>query len=212
MPGLPDLILRAPVFHRVGKASRLPGASTNPLIDDMITRLNADPSLPANKIAKIAEDMGFYADAAQAEHFKRDWLNDPPGGGFWPSIDTEAILRKGLVTMLETFKAEAKPLEFFWVTSGDQNSSRWEMSITVTNKVIVVMFHTPQFPCFVPTQPSTTMTIVRPEGGVIVARPVLEPIPPTLPLQTLKATTAKAKKRTKKPKRRPGHGPKKTKR
>jgi hypothetical protein len=116
------------------------------------------------------------------------------------------------VTMLETFKAEAKPLEFFWVTSGDQNSSRWEMSITVTNKVIVVMFHTPQFPCFVPTQPSTTMTIVRPEGGVIVARPVLEPIPPTMPLQTLKATTAKAKKRTKKPKRRPGHGPKKTKR
>jgi hypothetical protein len=209
MPGMPDLILRAPVFGRLSHASRVPGAHTNPLIDSMIARLNGDPALPGNKIAKIAEDMGFYADAPQADHFKRDWLNDPPGGGFWKTIDTEAILRKGLVTMLETFKAKNKPLEFFWVISGDQNSTRWEMSITVCNRVIVVMFHTPQFPCFVPTQPSTTMTIVRPEGGVVVARPVLEPVPPAMAAAAKKRPP---KKITMKPKHRPPRGPKKSKR
>jgi hypothetical protein len=74
------------------------------------------------------------------------------------------------------------------------------------------MFHTPQFPCFVPTQQSTTMTIVRPEGGVVVARPVLEPVPPA----TIAAAAAKVKKPTrrhpKKPKRKPPRGPKKAKR
>jgi hypothetical protein len=208
---MPDLILRAPVFHRLGKASRVRGAHNNPLIDDMITRLNGDPALPANKIAKIAEDMGFYADAAQADHFKRDWLNDPPGGGFWPTIDTEAILRKGLATMLDTFKTKGKPLEFFWVISGDQNSSRWEMSISVCPRTIVIMFHTPQFPCFVPTQPSTTMTIVRPEGGIVVARPVLQPVPPAPPAAAAKAKKPKKKLRNKKPKK-PSRGPKKARR
>jgi hypothetical protein len=207
MPGMPDLILRAPVFHRVGKASRVQGAQNNPLIDAMIARLNADPLQPQNKLAKIAEDFGFYTDAAHAEHFRRDWLNDPPGGGFWPTIDTEGIIRKGLVTMLEKFKNLGRPIEFFWVISGDQNSSRWEMSITVCRRVIVVMFHTPQFPCFVPTQSSTTMTIVRPEGGTIVVRPVLEPVPPTPP----PAKNKPPKKKRKKPKKTP-KGPKKRKR
>jgi hypothetical protein len=194
---MPDLILRAPVFHRIGKASRLKDAASNPLIDTMITRLNGDPADADNKIAKIAEDMGFYTDAAQAEHFKKDWLNDPPNSGFWQTIDTEAILRKGLVAMLEAFKTHKKPLEFFWVISGDQNTDRWEMSITVCKKVIVVMFHTPQFPCNVTTHDSTTMTIVRRQQGTVVVRPVLIPDAPTPPASTATATA----KKTTKPKR-----------
>ncbi|HXJ33711.1 MAG TPA: hypothetical protein VMS22_06675 [Candidatus Eisenbacteria bacterium] len=208
MPGMPDLILRAPVFHRLAKASRLAGASSNPLVDEIITRLNGDPSQPANKIPQIMQDMGFYADAPAAEHFRRDWLNDPPGGGFWQTIDTESIIRKGIAVALEKFKDVGKPLEFFWVISGDQTTSRWEMTVTVCKRVIVVMFHTPQFPCFVPTKASTSMTVIRPEGGAIIARPVLEPNPPAPAgaAAAKKKPKTKHKKKTKHPK-----GPKKNK-
>ncbi len=202
MPGMPDLILRAPVFGRLTKASRVKGAHTSPLLDKLIKRLQGDPSLPENKLVKIAVDHGFYADAAQAEHVKKDWLNDPPGGGFWPSIDTESIIRKGLLTLCEQFKATGKPIEVFWVISGDQNTSRWEMSISVCRSIIVVMFHTPQFPCFVPTRQSNSMWIARLESNTAVSRPVLEPVPPAAPSGTgMPKKPKKAKKRKKRGRR-----------
>jgi hypothetical protein len=175
---MPDLILKAPVFGRFARASRIKGAHKNPFLDEIIRRLEADPSKPENKLVKIARDMGFYASDAQAEHVKRDWLNDPPGGGFWPAVDTEAILRQGLLAACRKFRETGLPLEFFWVISGDQNTTRWEISISQCPECIVVMFHTPQFPCFVPTEASDSMWIVRPEGGAVICRPVQVPVAP----------------------------------
>jgi hypothetical protein len=171
-----DLLMRAPVFQRLAKASRMKDAHKNPLIDVMIRRLRGNPADPRNKIARIAEDMGFYRNAAQAEHFQRDWLNDPPGHGFWKKIDTEAIMRVGLVAVLKTFKRHGLPLEFFWVIDGPRGTRRWEMSISVCATVIVVMFHTPQFRCPVwTTRRSTTMSVVRAAGRRVGVHPVLVP-------------------------------------
>lgn len=176
MPGMPDLILKAPVFGRFAKASRLKGAAKSPLLDQLIQRLEGDPSLPANSLVQMALDMGFYASPQQAEHVRRDWLNDPPGNGFWPGIDTEALLREGLLTVCRKFKETRLPIEFFWVISGDQNTARWEMSVSRCKRCLVVMFHTPQFPCFVPTEPSKSMWIIREENGAVISRPVQVPV------------------------------------
>lgn len=206
MPGMTDLILRAPVFRRLAKASRIPGAADNPLIDLIIQRLEGNSTLPQNKLVQIALDFGFYQDDAQAAHLKRDWLNQGTGPGFWPTIDTEAIIRKGMVTVLQKFQEKKRPLELFWVISGDSDTDRWEMTVSVCRRVIVVMFHTPYMPCFVPTQNSETMFVIRRESGTVVSRPVLEPKPPAA-LPKAKATAPKKKK--KKGKKAPPKGPKK---
>ncbi|HZR71069.1 MAG TPA: hypothetical protein VFB01_18670 [Burkholderiales bacterium] len=178
MPGMPDLLVKAPVFGRFARASRLKGAHRNPLLDQMISRLQADPTKAENKLVRIARDMGFYKSDAQAEHVKRDWLNDPAGGGFWPAIDTESVMREGLLAVCRKFKETGLPVEFLWVISGDQNTTRWEMTISQLSECLVVMFHTPQFPCFVPTVPSDSMWVVRCENGRVVTRPIQIPVPP----------------------------------
>jgi hypothetical protein len=175
MPGMPDLILKAPVLERLERLSRMKGLKKSPLLKDAIKRLGGNPQKPENRLVAIARDMGLYASDADAEHFKQHWLNDPPGSGFWPSIDTEPILRKGLEVACRKFKASGLPCEYFWVISGDQNTTRWEMSISKGKSQITIMIHTPQFPCFVPTVQAHNMWIVRPEGGMVVARRVLVP-------------------------------------
>jgi hypothetical protein len=79
MPGMPDLILKAPALDRLEKLSRIKNMKKSPLLTDAIKRLGGDPKKPENRLLKVARDMGLYASDAEAEHFKQHWLNDPPG-------------------------------------------------------------------------------------------------------------------------------------
>jgi hypothetical protein len=206
---MPDLLLKAPVFGRIAKASRVPGANTNPLLDQIIDRLEADPTQPQNRLAQIAIDFGFYKDAQHAEHLAKHWLDDPPGTGFWPGIlEVEEIIRKGMALALKKFRETGRPLEFFWVISGDQNSDRFEMSVSLCRKVIVVMFHTPQVPCNVPTKFSDRIWLARKESGSVITRAALVPDVPQ-PVSAAKVKAAKKKPRVKQPKKPKGPGPKK---
>ncbi|MGH7785214.1 MAG: hypothetical protein ACRERC_00010 [Candidatus Binatia bacterium] len=177
MPGMPDLILKAPVLKRLEILSRIPGMKNSQKLKDAIARLNGPLTDPDNRLVKIARDLGLYASDAEADHFKAHWLDDPAGSGFWPGIDTESILRKGLWLACTKFKNSGRPCEYFWVISGDQNSTRWEISVSKGKHQITIMLHTPQFPCFVPTVHATNMWIVREEAGAVISRKVLIPQP-----------------------------------
>jgi hypothetical protein len=171
---MPEIIIKAPIFTRLEAMSRIPGMKDNPMLSAAIARLKN----PQNKLIDVAKDMFLYADDAQASHFKKDWLNDPPGGGFWAQqgIDVEPIIRAGLVLACEKFQATGLPCEYFWVASGDNKTSRWEISVTVGVDRITIIFHTPQYATAVgATRQSPKTWIVREENGVVVTRPALEP-------------------------------------
>lgn len=204
MPGMFDVILRAPVFGRLSRASRIPGAAASPLLADIITRLG-DPN---DNMVDIAADMGFYSTPAQESHVRKDWLNEDPGGhpGFWPTIRTEPIMRAGLKVACERFRDTGKPLEFLWVMSGDQYSTTFEVSITECRDIVLVVFHTPPAPCLETPANSQSMWIVRyGVGNVLESRPVkiplsLFPDPPPVPsARTVVAKKPPKKKRRKKP-------------
>lgn len=208
MPGMPDLILKAPVFGRFAKASRIPGAASSPLLQQMIDRLEA-PTTVGNDLDQIAIDMGFYADATQAAHVKRDWLNkDPNQPGFWPTIATEPLMRAGLLRVCKLFQATGKPVEFLWVFADREGGTVWEMTISQLKSALVAIFHTPRVHCFETKMDSQSMWVVRYDDfGALDSRPVkipasVYPDPPPTAEAVAKSTT-KAKKFKKKPKRKP---------
>ena len=212
MPGMLDLILKAPVFGRLERASRIPGAHTNPLLDEIIDRLE-DPTAPNNGLVQIAQDMGFYSTAAQAVHLKEHWLNDPPGNGFWQGINTEPIIRKGLAKACRVFRKHGHPFEFYWVMAGSQNASEWQMSISLAHKTTLVIFHTPRVPCQLPEVDSKTMWLSLEENGAVVVRPVHIPDDPLAPPEPDGKKHKKHHKKKKHDKKKgPKPGPKKGKR
>jgi hypothetical protein len=200
---MPDLILKAPIFGRISKASRIPGSSADARLGQMIARLDADPTQPQNKLVQIGLDFGFYSSAQQAEHLSKHWLDDPPGAGFWAGLpEVEEIIRKGLSLALKKFRDTGLPLEFFWVISGDENSDRFEISVSVCATVIVVIFHTPQVPCNVTTEHSHNIWLARFETGSVITRKAIVPRVPAPPIQPNTTAPPRARrKRTKKPKR-----------
>ncbi len=207
MPGMLDIILKAPVFGRLEKASRVPGAPSNPLLDEIISRLE-DPADPDNGLVQIARDMGFYSSEAQAVHLKEHWLNDPPGNGFWQGIDTEPIIRKGLAKACRLFRDHGRPMEFFWVMSGSQNTSDWEMSISLCHRTTLIIFHTPRVACQLQPVDSDTMWLSLEENGAVVLRPVH--LPDDGLVQPILEEKKPKKRQKKKPhKKGPKPGPKK---
>jgi hypothetical protein len=153
MGGMPDLIVKAPVFARLEAWTRAPGNWQSSVLDSIINRLTGPVNDPANGLVQIGIDFGFYADLAKTEHLRNDWFNEG-GNGFWQNVaDVEGIMRKGLAKTCELFKQTGKPVELFWViSSSDQNDSRWEMSTSICNEILLVIFHTPQAPCDTPTK------------------------------------------------------------
>lgn len=210
MPGMLDLILKAPVFGRLERASRVNGAQDSPLLDEIITRLE-DTTDPNNGLVQIARDMGFYASDAQAVHLKEHWLNDPPGNGFWQGIDTEPIIRKGLAKACRVFRKHGRPFEFYWVMAGSQNASEWQMSISLAHKTTLVIFHTPRVPCQLPEIDSETMWLSLEENGAVVVRPVHVPNDPLAPPEPDEKKHGKHHKKKKPHKKAPKPGPKKAK-
>jgi hypothetical protein len=200
-----DIILKAPVFGRLEKASRVPGAHYNPLLDEIIDRLE-DPSDPDNSLVQIARDMGFYSSEAHAVHLKEHWLNDPPGNGFWQGNDTEPIIRKGLAQACRLFRDHGRVMEFFWVMSGSQNASEWQMSVSLCHRTTLVIFHTPRVPCDLQPVDSDTMWVSLEENGAVVLRPVH--IPEDGLVQPVSAKKGKKKHHKKGPKPGPKKGKK----
>lgn len=182
MPGLPDLILKAPVFARLEALSRNQAFWQTQAAQDLLNALIADLDNPAKKIIDIVKAAGLY-NTNSTNHFEVHWLNST-GQGYWFKMQTqvEAVLRAGMKRACEIFVANnyAKPFEYFWVISGDQNSSRWEMSISEGANQVTVIFHTPQTP---PVYPNTIanpkMTIARYDTGTGKAKlePVQVPVP-----------------------------------
>jgi hypothetical protein len=175
-----DIILKAPVFDRLEKASRLPGAHKHPYVKKIIKRLK-DPN---DNVAQIALDMGFYSDAAHAVHLQQHWLNQPPNPqAFWGGIDTPTLMRLGLLKACEVFQKYGLPFEFFWVMSGAATTNDWEVTVSLCDKSTLVVFHTPRVPCQLPMKASKTMwvTLDDPVAGVIQTRPVNLPVDPLFP-------------------------------
>src|SRR5262249_54448629 len=146
MPGMLDIILKAPIFDRLEAASNIPGAQNDPRVDQIITRLQDN----TDSIVQIGLDMGFYASAAQADHLKRHWLDDPPGGGFWAGINTEPLVRQGLLKAAQLFKQHGRGLEIYWVMSGSTASTDWEATGSLCRRATLPSVRTPRVPCHLP--------------------------------------------------------------
>src|SRR5262245_13557955 len=121
MPGMLDIILKAPIFDRLEAASNVPGAQNDPPLDKIIKSLKDR----TDGLVDIGLYMGFYGSSQQAEHLKKHWLNDPPGDGFWQGINTEPIIRAGLLKAAQVFKQHGRGLEIYWAMSGSQASTDW---------------------------------------------------------------------------------------
>lgn len=188
MPGMPDILQRAPVLRRLAKASRVPGANASPILTNIITRLK-NPAGPQDDLLALALEKGFYANAAAADHFRKHWLDDPPGSGFWPGLPTKKVIAAALLKTCELFKQTGFPIEFFWAVSGEQATDRFEVTIAQCDgsKVLVVTFHTPAVPCNVATKAAPNLWVTRDEFGTVVTRNIL--IPDVPPAAAATATT-----------------------
>src|SRR5262249_32779581 len=153
------------------------------------------------------------------DHLKRHWLDDPPGGGFWAGINTEPLIRQGLLKAAQLFKQHGRGLDIYWVMSGSQASTDWEVTVSLCRRATLLIFHTPRVPCQLQQTPSDTMWIIveDPGTGTVVTRPVNVPVDPNAvaPPGTGGAKTRNPKKpkNRKKPKKpgKPPKGPKKKK-
>jgi hypothetical protein len=180
MPGLPDLILKAPVFARMEAMSRDEDLWKSQSSKDMLNQIVLDLGGTSKSIVDIARDMGLY-DTDSTKHFEEHWLN-VNGNGYWRNMQSQvnAVLRGGMKRACELFIANnyAKPFEYFWVISGDTNSSRWEMSISEGENQVTVMFHTPQTPpIYSKWILNPKMTLVKFDGTNYFFDPVKIPIP-----------------------------------
>ena len=180
MPGLPDLILKAPVFARMEALSSDPDIWKSQSAKDMLNQVVLDLGGSAKTILDIARDSGLY-DTDSTKHFEEHWLNSN-GNGYWKKMQNHvnAVLRAGMKRACELFISNnyAKPFEYFWVIAGDVNSSRWEVSISEGEHQVTVIFHTPQTPqVYGNTIDNPKMTIVRFDGTKAVYEPVKIPVP-----------------------------------
>ena len=181
MPGLPDLILKAPVFARMEALSRNAAFWQKKASRDALDQIVLDLGGTAKSLVDIAK-AGWLYDVDPTKHFEEHWLNTT-GNGYWNYMQSQvnAVLRAGMKRACELFITHnyALPFEYFWVISGNQNSSRWEMSICEGVNQVTVMFHTPQTPPTYPTTvPDPTITTVKFNGVNVVLAPVQVPIPP----------------------------------
>src|SRR5262245_15252604 len=131
MPGIPDLIMKAPVFGRLEALSRNTKFWETEAARTALKLIAIDLGDPQKKLIDIAK-AGWLYDNDSTAHFERHWLNSQ-NDGYWNTMQTEleAVLRAGMKRACEIFIASgySKPFEYFWAISGDVKSSRWEMSI-----------------------------------------------------------------------------------
>jgi hypothetical protein len=182
MPGLPDLILKAPVFARLEVLSRDTALWKTQAARDALNQIVLDLDDPTKKLIDIAK-AGWLYDNDSTVHFEKHWLNST-NDGYWKKMQTEieAVIRAGMRRACELFIScnYAKPFEYFWVISGDTQSSRWEMSISEGVNQVTVMFHTPQTPpTYQHTIANPKITIARWDNaaGKAVLEPVQVPVP-----------------------------------
>lgn len=180
MPGLPDLVLKAPVFARMEAMSRDTDLWKKKVARDALNQACLDLGDSTKPLVEIAKAAWLY-DNDPTAHFEEHWLNKN-GNGYWRNMQdqVDAVLRAGMKRACELFIAKnyAVPFEYFWVISGDTNSSRWEVSICEGANQVTVMFHTPQTPpIYNQTIANPEMTIARWRNGQAVLEPVQVPVP-----------------------------------
>ena len=203
MPGMPDVILKSPIMHRFETftAGVKSSARKRTKLQKAITRL----SDPNDSLVDIALDLDFYSSKAAAEHFEKHWLGlDPLVPTFWPTLTPQpitTIIRLGLLKVCRLVKSSKLPAEFWWVMSGVNGTTDWEMSVSKGKRQITVMFHTPQIPCAVKIEdsPRTWISLNQfdPNSGLstVLLRPAKQPArPPKKP-----KAKAKKKKKAKRP-------------
>lgn len=148
MPGLPDLILKAPVFARLEALSRDTAFWGNKASKDRLNQIVVDLGGSVKTLLDISKS-GWIYDSDPTEHFEKHWLNST-NDGYWKNMQLKVneVLRAGMKRACEIFIANnyAIPFEYYWVISGDTNSSRWEMSLSEGPDQVTVIFHTPQTP------------------------------------------------------------------
>jgi hypothetical protein len=183
MPGIPDLIIKAPVFSRMEALSRNAKFWESEPARDALKKVTLDLADPTKKILDIAKSAWLYENNASTAHFERHWLNSL-NDGYWNTIQTEleAVLRAGMKRACEIFISSGytKPFQYLWVISGDTKSTRWEMSICDSPSQCTVIFHTPQTPLSgAPTIDDPSITVAKWDGaaGKAVLAPVKVPVP-----------------------------------
>jgi hypothetical protein len=105
-----ELIIKAPVFKRLGDQSRVAGFHSSPLLANIISDLKTT----TKSLTDIALSAGMYSDTKQAEHFDKDWLNST-NAGFWSTgqYDVPGLIRAGVIKALEVYKTVSR-----WISSG----------------------------------------------------------------------------------------------
>ena len=213
MPGMPDLMQKSPIMRRFELFSRMPGSQNSQRLADAINRLGGDPTAPDNQLLKIAEDLGFYDASHPSAHFRTHWLGLPPAADpFWPTIQQEVNdkIRAGMLKTCQLFQTTGHPVEFWWIMSGAEGTTDWQMSVTDFGERILAVFHTPTVPCDEPLKDSQfTWVVTTGDAGDVVTRPAKVPQSAEQPDPVGLALAAKRKVVAKRPKRHPVPGPKK---
>ncbi len=175
MPGMSsELILKAPVFKRLSDQSRVAGFNKSPVLANVISDLKNT----AKSIVDIALSAGMYADTKQAAHFDKDWL-DSGNSGFWhtSSYNVAGLVRAGMLNALEVYQSTGKPLDFFWILSGTNQTDRWNIVVAEATDTIVVMFFTPDVPCMLKMVDDYSMWVTEQDAaGTISTRHTRRPV------------------------------------
>jgi hypothetical protein len=168
MPGMPDIILKAPVFKRISAATRIKGAPQSTVLAGIINDLKNSPK----SLADIAISAGMYHDHDQAEHLNLDWLDtDPARPGFWRASNykVEELVRKGILNALELFQKTGKPIDLFWAISGPNMIDPWNVAVAECPEHIVVIFFTPNVPCPLPVVDDYSIWITEQDAAGVVS-------------------------------------------
>lgn len=164
MPGMPDIILKAPVFNRISEQTRVPGFAQSTALATIIADLKGS----SKSVADIAISAGMYTDHNQSAHLERDWLDtDPANPGFWHASKYKVadLVRKGILNALQLYQSTGKPLDILWAISGPNMTDPWNVAVAECTQHIVVIFFTPNVPCPLPVVDDYSMWITEQDGG-----------------------------------------------
>ena len=174
MPGMTDNILRAPVFKRLSDQSRVKNFYKSPMLANIISDLKTT----TKTVVDIATSAGMYADSTQSKHLDKDWL-DSGGQGFWHTSKYKVgeLVRQGMIQALEVYQATGKPLEFFWMISGQNMTDPWNVLVAEGTDNVIVIFFTPNVPCNLPMVDDYSLWVTEQDGaGNVATRHTKRPV------------------------------------
>lgn len=128
------------------------------LLTELKQKLNAGEDL-----CKIASDLNLLTDPKEKEHLQRDWYNKGSSPGWWPEHNTDGIVRKAYLELIELITAQPRPVRTVWVAG----TGVFAIVLDATPQLITRIVMTPRVPTSTDEMVGTGMCVVYQDAGGI---------------------------------------------